>query len=219
MGGELTTILWVTAEISLLAALVATALGVALAYLVTLYGGRKKSLADVFLTLPMVLPPTVLGFGLLWLLGREGVLGQLVGGDFSLVFTFWGAVAAGILVAFPLAYRSARGAFAGLGGNLLDAARTLGFSEVRIFFSIAVPLARNGIAAGALLAFARSVGEFGATLLVGGNIPGITQTLSLRLYEAAQAGNNREAVLLSAVALVFGFSLLLGLEKLMGSEK
>ncbi len=153
---------------------------------------RFRGILDGFFTLPMVLPPTVVGFFLLLLFGKNSFLGQLLFQiGWSVVFTWQGAVIAASVVSFPLMYRTARGAFEQMDQTLIYAARTLGFSETKIFWKIILPSCWPGVAAGAILAFARALGEFGATTMLAGNIPGKTQTISLAIYSAVQ-GNNRE---------------------------
>jgi len=169
------------------------------------FPGRDR--VDAVLTLPMVLPPTVLGYYIIVLLGRRGVFGAYLWDTFgvSIMFTWEGAVIAAAVVAFPLVYRSARAAFEGVDENLENAARTLGASELAIFFRVSMPLAMRGLLAGVMLALARAMGEFGATLMVAGNLPGKTQTLSLAVYSATQAGNDslaNELVLLISVVCV-----------------
>ena len=163
--------------------------GIGLAWMVVRMN-RLKGLADAIITLPMVLPPTVVGFFLLLLLGKRSVLGKiLLQWDVSLVFTWKAAVIAAIVVSLPLMYRTARGAFEQLDPNILYAARTLGASEWRIFWHILLPNARSGILAGLVLSFTRALGEFGATIMFAGNIPGKTQTMSTAIYAAVQAND------------------------------
>ena len=167
-----------------------------------------RELLDTLLTLPMVMPPTVLGYYLLVLLGRRGPVGAFLDEHFGirLIFTLPGAVIAAAVVAFPLVFRPARAAFEAVDPKLEQAARVLGLAEVAVFFRVSLPLAWRGILAGVLLAFARALGEFGATLMVAGSIPGRTQTLSIAVYEAVQAGQDDVANLLvlvtSAVCVV-----------------
>ena len=168
---------------------------------------RLQGLLDGIFTLPMVLPPTVVGFFLLLLFGKNGLLGQTLERlALSVVFTWEGAVIASAVVAFPLMYRTARGAFEQMDQTLIYAARTLGIPESKIFWSIILPSCWPGIAAGTVLAFARALGEFGATAMLAGNIPGKTQTMSLAIYSAVQ-GNNREKAYLW-VAIIMAISLL-----------
>lgn len=178
-------------------------LGVAAAYAIARWRSRARDVVDAILTLPLVLPPTVLGYYLLVLVGRRGVFGAwLESIGIELVFTWQGAVLASTVVAFPLVLKSARAAFEGVDHQLENAARVLGISETAIFFRVTLPMALPGIVAGVLLAFARALGEFGATLMVAGNLPGRTQTLSVAIYEAVQAGNDDTANLLVLVTSV-----------------
>jgi molybdate transport system permease protein len=195
------TSIWFPLALSLKVALWATGLnlvaGVAVAFGLSRWRSPLRDLVDSILTLPLVLPPTVLGYYLLVLLGRRGVLGEwLDRWGISVVFTWQGAVIASTLVAFPLVQKAARAAFEGVDGQLEDAARVLGISAFGVFFRVSLPLAARGIAAGALLAFARALGEFGATLMIAGNLPGRTQTLSVAIYSAVQAGDDRSATIL-----------------------
>ncbi len=163
-----------------------------------------RELLDALLTLPMVMPPTVLGYYLLVLIGRNGPLGAWLQAEFgiNLIFTWQGAVIAATIVAFPLVFKSARAAFEGVDPQLEQAARVLGLSELAVFFRVTLPLAWRGILAGLLLAFARATGEFGATLMVAGSIPGKTQTLSVAVYEAVQAGQDATANVLVLVTSI-----------------
>ncbi|MFZ6768179.1 molybdate ABC transporter permease subunit [Undibacterium sp. Di26W] len=182
--------------------------GIAVGYLLARKRFPGRDLLDTLLTLPMVMPPTVLGYYLLVLMGRRSWLGAWLQDNFgfSLIFTWQGAVIAAAIVAFPLVFKPARAAFEAVDGQLEQAARVLGISEMAIFFRVTLPLAWRGILAGVLLAFARALGEFGATLMVAGSIPGKTQTLSIAVYEAVQAGQddvaNTLVLLTSAVCIV-----------------
>lgn len=166
--------------------------GVALGYLLARTRFPGRDLLDAILTLPMVMPPTVLGYYLLVLVGRNGPVGEWLMSAFgiNLIFTWQGAVLAAAIVAFPLTFKSARAAFELVDPQYEQAARVLRVSELAIFFRVTLPLAWRGILAGLLLAFARAAGEFGATLMVAGSIPGKTQTLSIAVYEAVQAGQD-----------------------------
>ena len=177
---------WISIKTALAATLITFFLGLAAARYMAGRDFRGKSLVDGFFILPLVLPPTVVGFGLLCLFGRNGPVGQLL---FAMgrpvVFSWSATVIASAVVSFPLMYQAARAAFEQVEPNLENAARTLGASEWRVFWRISVPLAWPGIAAGAVLAFARSLGEFGATLMLAGNIPGKTQTINYYLLNEA----------------------------------
>ncbi|MDX3895978.1 molybdate ABC transporter permease subunit [Pusillimonas sp.] len=166
--------------------------GVALGYLLARTRFPGRDLLDAILTLPMVMPPTVMGYYLLVLVGRNGPVGEWLMSTFgiNLIFTWQGAVLAATIVAFPLTFKSARAAFEVVDPQYEQAARVLRIGELAIFFRVTLPLAWRGILAGLLLAFARAAGEFGATLMVAGSIPGKTQTLSIAVYEAVQAGQD-----------------------------
>ena len=195
------TPLWLTLKVALLATLLSGAAGIALAWWMSRRRFAGQSIADAILMLPMVLPPTVLGYYLIVLIGRNGVLGQYLDRWFgvNLMFTWQGAVIAASIVSLPLIYKAARAAFEEVDGRLTHAARTLGAGEFEVFVRVALPLAVRGIAAGLMLAFARAMGEFGATLMIAGNLPGKTQTLSIAVYDAVQAGNDAQALWLTLV--------------------
>jgi molybdate transport system permease protein len=192
------TPLWLNLKVAGVATLVTFVVGVNLAFLVarSRFWGREG--LDALCTLPLVLPPTVLGYYLIVLIGRQGWLGHwlLETWGISLIFTWQGAVLAAAVVSLPLIFKSARTAFEEVDPELENAARTLGLSEAAVYFRVSLPLAWRGILSGALLAFARAMGEFGATLMVAGNLPGKTQTLSIAVYDAVQAGNDAGATFL-----------------------
>ena len=198
------TPLWLTLKVALIATVLAGVAGVGLAWWMARRRFAGQSLVDAVLMLPMVLPPTVLGYYLIVLVGRNGVLGQHLDRWFgiNLMFTWQGAVIAASVVSLPLVYKAARAAFEEVDGRFAHAARTLGAGEFEIFWRIAMPLAVRGIAAGVMMAFARAMGEFGATLMIAGNLPGKTQTLSIAVYEAVQAGNDAQALWLTLVISV-----------------
>ena len=202
---------WVALSLSLKVAAWATGLnlfaGVAVGWLMARRPFPGRDLLDALLTLPMVLPPTVLGYYLLVLIGKRGWIGAWLYDTFgvTLIFTWQGAVIAATIVAFPLVLKSARAAFEAVDPQLESAARVLGLPELSVFFRVTLPLAWRGILSGVLLAFARALGEFGATLMVAGSIPGRTQTLSVAVYEAVQAGQDDVAntlVLITSVTCV-----------------
>lgn len=186
--------LWISLKTSLLATLITFFLGIGAAYWMLGYRGKGKSLIEGIFIAPLILPPTVVGFLLLLFFGRNGPVGQLLQPfNFSIVFTWYGAAIAATVVAFPIMYKTALGAFEQIDGNLLRVARTLGASESTIFWRISLPLAFPGIVAATSLAFARALGEFGATLMLAGNIPGQTQTIPMAIYFAVEAGAMNEA--------------------------
>lgn len=207
--------LLLTLKVAGWATLLATAAGTAAAYGLSRWRWPGRDLLDAILTLPLVLPPTVLGYYLLVLLGRRGVLGErLAEIGIKLVFTWQGAVIAASVVAFPLVFKSARAAFENVDPQLESAARVLGVCEAGVFFRVTLPLAARGIVAGVLLAFARALGEFGATLMIAGNLPGRTQTLSVAIYEAVQAGDDATANFLVLVTSITCIVVLLAAGKL-----
>ena len=209
--------LLLTLKVAAWATLVALVSGVATGFAVARSRFPGRETLDAVLTLPMVLPPTVLGYYLLVAVGRRGALGQWLEQSFgvTLVFTWQGAVLAAAIVAFPLVFKGARAAFEGVDSNLEKAARSLGYSELKVFVRVTVPLAWHGILAGAMLAFARAMGEFGATLMVAGSLPGRTQTLSIAIYEAVAAGEDQTAHFLVLVSSVLCVVVLVASSKLL----
>jgi len=211
---------WVALSLSLKVAGWATALNIVLGIAVGFFLARTRfigrDLLDTLLTLPMVMPPTVLGYYLLVLVGRRSAFGAWLYDSFgiNLIFTWQGAVIAATVVAFPLVFKPARAAFEAVDSELEQAARVLGVSELAIFFRITLPLAWRGILAGVLLAFARALGEFGATLMVAGSIPGKTQTLSIAVYEAVQAGKDDTANMLVVITSIVCVVVLLSASRL-----
>lgn len=211
---------WTALALTLKVAACATAidlvLGVAAGFALARARFPGRDLLDAAFTLPMVMPPTVLGYYLLVLIGRRGPLGGWLRDQFGieLIFTWQGAVIAAALVGFPLVLKAARAAFEGVDPQFEQAARSLGVSESALFFRVTLPLAWRGILAGVLLAFARATGEFGATLMVAGSIPGQTQTLSIAIYEAVQAGQDRTANMLVLVISLACIAVLLSVQRL-----
>ena len=209
--------LQLTLKVSLTATAGACLLGVGTGYALSRRALPGREVLDALCTLPLVLPPTVIGYYLLVVFGRRGFVGQWLerAFDVSLVFTWQGAALAAAVVAFPLVCKAARTAFEGVDQGLENAARTLGAGEGRVFVRVSLPLAWRGIVAGTMLALARAMGEFGATLMLAGNLPGRTQTLSLAVYEATQAGKADEAAFLVALTSLVCISLLLSSGKLL----
>jgi molybdate transport system permease protein len=184
-----------------LATLANAVVGIPLAYVLARRRFRGRALVDLLVTLPLILPPTVTGYYLIVLLGRRGWLGAplYAATGWSIAFTWYAAVVAAAVMALPLLVRTARAAIDSVDRDLEQAAYTLGRSEWRTALEVTLPLARNGILAGLVLAFARALGEFGATLMLAGNIPGRTTTVPLAIYTAAQTGEERAALVLVAV--------------------
>ncbi|HLJ16631.1 MAG TPA: molybdate ABC transporter permease subunit [Bryobacteraceae bacterium] len=200
--------LWLSLRVAALATAIATGLGLWLAYLLANRNFQGKEVLDAAVTLPLVLPPTVLGYFLLVVLGRESPLGKVYEWIFGgpLVFTWQAAVVAALFHSTPLLVKSARAAFESVDRGYEKAARNLGASEGRLFWRVTLPLARRPIFAAAALAFARSLGDFGITIMLAGNIPGRTQTVSVAIYDAVESGNGALArtlvLIISGVALV-----------------
>ena len=189
------------------------ALGISAAYVMRNCSFPGKPALEALFTLPLVLPPVVTGFLLLLLIGKQGPVGRLLSEQWQvqLLFTPYAAMLAGTVVAFPLMYQSTKAAFQGVDHNLEEAARTLGASEGRVFFTVTLPLAWHGLLAGLVLSFSRALGEFGATIMVAGNIPGKTQTLPLAIYFAAEANDLTLAGAYVLIISLITFSLILGL--------
>lgn len=202
--------LWVTLKTTFTAIIFIFVLGLAAAYLTLHVSPRVRDVLDTIFTIPMVLPPTVCGFLLLLLLGTKTPIGQWFASvGFPLVFSWPATVIAATVVAFPLMYRNARGAFENLDTNMMDAARTLGWSEGKIFFKLMLPLSWSSIAAGTVLSFARALGEYGATLFLAGNYVGITRTIPISIYFYWKIGRTDVAIFWTLVVLVFSFVVIL----------
>ena len=202
--------LWVTLKTTGVAIVFIFILGLAAAYFSLRIPKRAQDIADTLFTIPMVLPPTVCGFILLLALGNNSPVGRwFIDHGLPLVFSWPATVIAAVVVAFPLMYRSARGAFENIDPLMLDAARTLGWSNARIFFRLMMPLAWSSIAAGAVLAFARALGEFGATLFLAGNYAGITRTIPIAIYFEWMGGDMDAALFWTGVVIVFSFVVIL----------
>jgi molybdate transport system permease protein len=198
MSADALVALGLSIRVALFATLLNALLGIPLAYLLARRAFRGRALVDLLVTLPLVLPPTVTGYYLIVLLGRRGWLGAPVYAwtGWSVAFTWYAAVIAATVMALPLLVRTARAAIESVDRELEKAAYTLGRSEWRTALEVTLPLAKNGIIAGLVLAFARALGEVGATLMLAGNIPGRTTTVPLAIYTAVQTGEMGEAVVL-----------------------
>lgn len=202
--------LFLTIKVSFTATVFTAALGIVLAWLMAKREFFGKDFLDVVIMQPLVIPPTVLGYYLLSVFGAGSPLGRFLEHTLgvSIVFTWKGAVIAALVSSLPLFVKPARAALEGVGEELEDAARLLGKTELQIIRTITLPLAWRGIAAGAVMAFARATGEFGATLMIAGNIPGLTQTLPIAIYDAVQSGDDYAANLLVGIITFFSFSVL-----------
>jgi molybdate transport system permease protein len=201
--------LWLSLRVAALSTLVALLLGLWLAWLLARRDFRGRDVVDAAVTLPLVLPPTVLGYYLLVLLGRASPLGKFYEWIFGqpLVFTWQAAVLAALIHSAPLLIKSARAALEAVDSSYERAARTLGAGEWRIFWRVSLPLAWNSILAATALAFARSLGDFGITIMLAGNIPGRTQTLSVAIYDAVEGGRGNAALVM--VLVISGIALAL----------
>jgi len=181
---------------------------------------RGRVLLETILYLPLVLPPTAIGYLLLRLFARDGPLGpRVLGFDLDLLLTWKGAALASAIMAFPLVVRTARVAFEGVNPRLPAMARTLGFRPVRAFFEVTLPLSRNGLLAATILGFSRALGEFGATVVVAGNIPGRTQTMALAIFNDIQVGRDDEALLLVSMTAAIAFAAILSAEILLRDRR
>ncbi|MEG0855945.1 MAG: molybdate ABC transporter permease subunit [Terrisporobacter sp.] len=208
------TPLYISIKTSLLATFITFFIGIGSAYLVAHYKGKWRGLIDSIFTLPLVLPPTVLGFFLLLFFGKNGPMGKLLAlMDSSIIFTWTATVIAAVVVAFPMMYRSSRSAFEQIDNDLIAAAQTLGLSNWKIFYKIAIPLAWPGIIGGVVLSFARALGEFGATLMIAGNIPGKTQTMPLAIFFKVQAMDYKGAMLWVMTIVVISIGMIIILNK------
>lgn len=199
--------LWISLKTAGLATLFTFFSGIVAAYWMLGYRGRWKSVIEGVFVSPLILPPTVVGFLLLLLFGRKGPLGQLMAQfDFTIIFTWYAAVITATVVAFPLMYKTALGAFEQVDSSLLQVAQTLGASKGQIFWRVLLPLSIPGVLAGTVLAFARALGEFGATLMLAGNIPGQTQTIPMAIYFAVEAGAMNEAWLWASTIMAISLA-------------
>jgi len=203
----------ISLKVAAIATVITLIMGVLLARLFTKYNFKGKDILEALVLLPMVLPPSLTGYGLLILFGKRGILGRLLYDSFgmSIVFTWAAACIASAVVAVPLMYQSCKAAFLNTDHVYEKAARTLGASEKKIFWRIALPLAWPGIISGIVLSFARSLGEFGATLMIAGNIPGKTQTIPVAIYYAVEGGDKKTANILMLIVVLFSFALVYGL--------
>jgi molybdate transport system permease protein len=196
-----------------------TALATFFAFIVGLFAASKvrkikkfRGIIDGILTLPMVLPPTVVGFFLILIFGKNGWIGSLLDkAGISIMFSWQATVIAATVVAFPLMYRATLSTFDDMDENTIFAARTLGLSEIRIFWTIIFPNSLSGIMAGTVLALARALGEFGATMMLAGNIKGKTQTISIAIYTAMQAGDRQMAYEWTIVMMIMSFSMMVAM--------
>jgi len=211
---------WLSLRVAVIATAISLVVGLALAYLLARHEFRGREVLDSVITLPIVLPPTVLGYYLLVLLGRNSGLGrgfEAVFG-FPLVFTWQAAVVAAAFHSVPLLVKSARAALESVDRNIENAARTLGASESRIFFQITLPMARRSVLAATVFAFARALGDFGVTIMIAGNMPGRTQTMAVAIYDAVQSGNTLPANLMVLIISLTTIAILYATNRLQGER-
>jgi molybdate transport system permease protein len=198
--------MWISLKTASVATLVTFLLGILAAWFMVNARTRFKGLIDGIFTLPLVLPPTVLGFFLLLIFGKNGPIGRMLYNlGTTVIFTWQATVISASIVAFPLMYKTVKASFEQIDRDILNAARTLGASEWKMFWKVTFPISWPGIAAGTILAFARALGEFGATLMIAGNIPGKTQTIPIAIYFAVEGGEMTKALIW--VLLIFTISL------------
>ncbi|NEU05735.1 MULTISPECIES: molybdate ABC transporter permease subunit [Clostridium] len=211
----------ISLKVSSISTLITLMLGIFLARIFTKYNFKGKDILETIIMLPMVLPPSVIGYGLLMIIGSNGIIGKIFLELFNkkLIFNITAACIASTIVALPLMYQSVKSAFLNIDILYENVARTLGADERTIFWKVSFPLAFQGIISGIVLAFARSIGEFGATLMVAGNIPGKTQTIPLAIYFAAEGGDNKTANILMTIVIVFSFIIVYGLNRWSKSKK
>ena len=198
--------LWISLKTAFLATIITSIIGIFISYKMANYKGRGRGFIDGIFTLPLILPPTVIGFFLLLICGKNGFVGKIfMSFNKNIIFSWSATVIAATVVAFPMMYRTCRSAFEQIDKNMISAARTLGLSETKIFFKIAMPLAWPGIIGGLVLSFARALGEFGATLMIAGNIPGKTQTMPVAIFFAVEGGDMNKAMLWVLIIVAISF--------------
>lgn len=212
--------LWISCKTASLATVLTFLLGIGAAWWLVRASARVNGIMDSLFTLPMVLPPTVVGLILLLVFGKSSPVGRfLTTLGAQVVFSWAATVIAAVVVTFPLMYRTARGAFAQIDPDVLNAARTLGMKEITVFWRVAMPQAWPGIAAGAVLTFARAIGEFGATLMLAGNIAGRTQTMPIAIYFAVQGGKNELAIIWMVIIMALSFAVIMAMNGITASGK
>lgn len=198
--------LWISLKTAFLATIITSIIGIFISYKMANYKGRGRGFIDGIFTLPLILPPTVIGFFLLLICGKNGFVGKIfMSFNKNIIFSWSATVIAATVVAFPMMYRTCRSAFEQIDKNMISAARTLGLSETKIFFKIAIPLAWPGIIGGLVLSFARALGEFGATLMIAGNIPGRTQTMPVAIFFAVESGDMNKAMIWVLIIVAISF--------------
>ncbi|MEK4968498.1 molybdate ABC transporter permease subunit [Cytobacillus sp. FSL W7-1323] len=203
--------IWISLKIAILAGIIVVIIGTIAGYYLARRSFKGKAVVETILMLPMVLPPTVVGFLLIVIFGKNSWAGQAITWLFDrpIIFTWWAAVLAAIVVSFPLMYQSAKSGFLSIDRDIEDAARVDGANDWKVFWLISVPLASKALISGAILSFARALGEFGATLMFAGNIPGETQTIPIAIYLAIDSGQMTMAWLWVGAMIIISFIILL----------
>lgn len=199
-------------KIASIATVIVFILGVTLSRIFTRYHFKGKDIIETIFLLPLTLPPSVVGYGLLVIIGKRGILGKFLldNFDYQLIFTWVAATMAAAIVAFPLMYQQSKSAFLEIDRSIEEAAKSLGANSFQVFTKVTFPLALKGILSGVVLTFARSLGEFGATIMVAGNIPGKTQNIPLAIYLAVETGDRAMANKLVLIEIVFSFMVVYG---------
>jgi molybdate transport system permease protein len=207
--------IWLSLKIATISGGVVIILGTVIGRLFARKTFKGKAVLETILMLPLVLPPTVVGFFLIVIFGKNSIVGQVIEWLFNqpIIFTWWAAVIASAVVAFPLMYQSAKSGFQGVNLDIEEAARVDGASEWRIFLFITIPLASKALISGSILSFARALGEFGATLMFAGNIPGVTQTIPIAIYIAIDSGNMKMAWMWVISIVIISFMMLLAVRE------
>lgn len=207
---EFFTPIWLSLKVATLASVIVIIIGTLVGRLFARKTFKGSAIVETIFMLPMVLPPTVVGFFLIVIFGKNSIVGKAIEWIFKqpIIFTWWAAVIAAIVVAFPLMYQTAKAGFQGVDPNIEDAARIDGASEWRIFLFISIPLASKSLITGSILSFARALGEFGATLMFAGNIPGVTQTVPTAIYIAIDSGNMTMAWMWVIAIVILSFIML-----------
>lgn len=206
------SIITLSLKIATTATIIVFIIGIILSRFLTKYNFPGKDVIETIFLLPMTLPPSVVGYGLLILIGKRGLIGKflLEQFDYQIIFTWVAATIAAAIVSFPLMYQQSKSAFQEIDPTIEEAARSLGANNFQVFFKVTLPLAMKGILSGVVLTFARALGEFGATLMVAGNIPGKTQNIPLAIYLAVEVGNKQLANKLVLIEVIFSFIVVYG---------
>lgn len=206
------SIITLSLKIASIATIIVFIVGVILSRIFTRYDFKGKNLIETIFLLPLTLPPSVVGYGLLVLIGKRGIVGKFLLDkfDYQIIFTWLAATIAAAIVSFPLMYQQSKAAFQGIDPSIEDAARSLGANSLQVFTRISFPLALKGILSGLVLTFARALGEFGATIMVAGNIPGKTQNIPLAIYLAVETGDKAMANKLVLIEVIFSFIVVYG---------